>query len=60
MLSIWPKDEKLKQFLNRLLRKIRRLKLDSSLADVDAAGIVKLLKFGKQKQKFTYLMKIQD
>ncbi len=51
MLSIWPKDEKLKQFLNRLLRKIRRLKLDSSLADVDAAGIVKLLKFGKQKAK---------
>ena len=51
MLSIWPKDEKLKQFLNRLLRKIRRLKLDSSLTDVDAAGIVKLLKFGKQKAK---------
>ena len=51
MLSMWPKEEKLKQFANRVIRKIKRDRLNRSLAKVHVAGIVKLLIFEERTAK---------
>lgn len=51
MLTMWPKDEKLKQLVNRVLRKIKRDSLTRSLAKVNVAGIVKLLTFDGRTAK---------
>jgi FkbM family methyltransferase len=45
MSLLWPKDEKLKQFINRVVRKLKRDKLTKTFEKVNVAGIVKQLDF---------------
>ena len=49
MTSIWPKDEKVKLFLNRGVRKLRRDRFLKSLARSNVKGFVKSLSFNNQQ-----------